>query len=293
MAALMFLALAVTLLLPWIGRTATQAATLAQVIGTVEIMPAGSDNWLPVSAGERVQEGDRVRTHSLSAATLVFFDESTTDLEAGTEIAVTQMSSQRSGDRVIVLYQALGQTYNHVRRSPDIASRFEIETPAAVTMVRGTEFALTVEGDGTTRVVVVEGVVDVTAQGTTVTVHAGQETMVQAEQSSTPVRSVPIAPPTPRFTSTPQATETPTATETPQPTETPKPTETLEPTKTLEPTEILEPTKVSEPSETPESSSPSSTHQPPGLTKTPQPPGQTRRPEPAPTKKPKPTKRSN
>ncbi len=281
MTTLMLLALVGTLLLPWIDKSTAQAATLIQVEGTVEIMPVGGDTWRPVLVGEWVKEGDRVRTHSLSAATLLFFDKSTTDMEANTEVAVTQISPQHSDDRVIVLYQALGQTYSRVQQSSDSASRFEIETPTAVTAVRGTAFALTVEADGTTRVAVAEGTVDVTTQGSTVAVHAGQETTVRADQSATPLHPVLTATSTPRFTSTPQPSETPTATGTPEPAGTP------------------EPTAVSEPGETPASPNPNSTHQPPGLTKTPQPPGQTRTPQPPgqtrqpkpdSTKKPKPPK---
>lgn len=278
--ALFLLVCAGALLLSWIGGTATQAATLAQVTGLVEIMPAGSDTWRPASVGGLVREGDRVHTHPLSAATLVFFNKSTTDLAADTEIAVTQMSSQRGGDPVVVLYQSLGQTYNQVQRLPDNASRFEIETPTAVVAVHGTEFVLTVEADGTTYVAVVEGVVNVTAQGTTVAVRAGQETTVQAKQSPTPTHSMPTATPTPRFTPTPQATETPAAVETPKPTETPASPEVPEPGETPE----------SPSSNTPQPPEPTKTHQPPGLTKTPEPPGQTRQP-PAPTQKPKPTKK--
>jgi len=291
-AALILLALVGTFLLPRIGGTTIQAATLAQVVGTVEVMPAGSAAWRAASVGERVTEGDRLRTDALSAATLVFFDQSTTALGTDTELVVAQMRSQHGG-KIIVLYQALGQTYNQVQRLPDAASRFEIETPTAVAAVRGTEFALTVDSDGATRVMVVEGVVNVTAQGSTVTLRAGQEITIKPQRAPTPVPARPTltATPTPRLTPTPPATETPEPTETLKPTETPRPTGAPEPIVTPKPVEAPEATEIPEPDETPQPPGQTKTPQPPGQTKTPQPPGQTRVPEPAPTQKPKPTKK--
>jgi hypothetical protein len=298
-AALILLALVGTFLLPWIGGSAPQAATLAQVVGTVEVMPAGSAAWRSASVGERVTEGDRLRTDAFSAATLAFFNQSTTALGTDTEIVVAQMRAQRAG-QVIVLYQARGQTYNQVQRMPDPASRFEIETPTAVATVCGTEFALTVDSDGATHVMVVEGVVDVTAQGSTVTVWAGQETTIQPHPSPVPVHPTLVATPTPRLTPMPQATETLKPPQTPRPTLTSRPTGTPDLTQTPRPVEAPEATEIPEPDETSEPSSSGKTPQPPGLTKTPQPPGQTktpqppgqtRAPEPAPTQKPKPTKK--
>jgi hypothetical protein len=288
--ALILLVCVGTLLLPWIGGTATQAATLAQVTGTVEVMPAGGDAWRSASVGERVAEGDRLRTDAFSAATLAFFDQSTAVLGTDTEIVVAQMRSQHDS-KVIVLYQALGQTYNQVQRLSDPASRFEIETPTAVVGVRGTEFAVTVDGDGATHVMVVEGMVDVTIRGSTVTVRGGQETTVQPQRTPVPARPTLVATPTPRLTLTSQATETLEPTQTPQPTPTSRPTGTPDLTQTPRPVEAPEPTEMPEPDETSEPSSSDKTPQPPGLTKTPQPPGQTRQPQPAPTQKPKPTKK--
>ncbi len=175
-------------------RGVVQAATLIQAEGIVEVLPAGGDAWREVSAGERLEAGDRVRTGSLSRATLAFFDGSLTGLEAGTEMAILEMNSQQESV-AIVLYQESGRTYNRVRPLPGGESCFKIETPAATAAVRGTEFAVVVGPDGSTQVVVVEGVVEVAARQSVVAVGAGQEATVWPDRP--PIIARPTLTPSP------------------------------------------------------------------------------------------------
>jgi hypothetical protein len=277
------------------GGAVVQAATLDAIRGTVQVSPAGSDAWASAAAGERIQAGDRIRTGPLSAATLVFFDGSATDLLGQAEVAILQMSSSPGGGRTpgvltrmgvltptgvltrmgvltptgvltrIVLRQTLGQTYSRVQRVPDPASCFEIETPSAITTVHGTEFAVAVEASGATHVTVVAGQVEVTAQKTTVAVLAGQETIVRPQR--------PPSPPASTLRTTPTSSPPPTAT-----TIAPQPSAPLA-TGTAE---IHNPQSATpQPpgwTETPQPSGQAETSQPPGQGKTHQPPGQTRTP---------------
>ena len=272
------------------GGTVAQAATLDALRGTVQVSRAGSDAWASAAAGERIQAGDRIRIGPLSAATLVFFDGSATDLLAQTEVAIVQMSSSPGGGRTpgvltrtgvltptgvlthIVLRQTLGQTYSRVQRGPDPASCFEIETPSAITAVRGTEFAVAVEANGATHVTVVAGQVEVTAQKTTVAVLAGQETIVRPQR--------PPSPPASTLRTTPASSPPPTATTiAPQPSA-PLPTGTAEihnPQSAIENPQSATP-QPSGWTETPQPPGQAETSQPPGQSKTHQPPGQTRTP---------------
>jgi hypothetical protein len=283
-AVLVLLVVTGLILRPWPETRIAQVATLSQVRGLVEVRSADGDAWQTASVGEQVKAGSRIRTSPLADATLTFFDGSTTVIEPETEIAVVQLDTwQDGGGKAIVLRQQVGQTYSHVQPLLDPDARFEIRTPTAVMAVRGTAFALDVETDGTTRVAVDEGVVDVTAGGSTVSVPAGQATEVRPQQPPAPILSKTPMPP--GHTKTPQP---PGQTKTPQPpglTKTPQPPGQ---TKTKEPEEIPEPTETSEPSETPEP-----TLKPPEPT--PRPPEPTQKPHPThpphPTEKPKPTKR--
>jgi len=301
--------------------TIAQAGTLVQVSGAVDVLPVGGEVWRSLSVGDRVEVGDRIRTGPLSAATLAFFDGSTTDMRARTEATIAQMSSRRDGSgKVIVVHQWLGQTYNRVARLRDARSHFRFETPTAVTTVRGTEFAIAIEPDGATRVEVVEGVVNVTAEETTVAVQAGQETRVLPEQpplaarsnravTPTPWPAPPLAGPaqgTPQWSPTPWPTRTsgpsgvaelprtPTPgemfgrTRTPTPSRTPAVTETPRPTELPQPTNTPQPTATSTPRPAPTSLRPTPTPPPTG-TPTPTPPFT---PIPTPTPTPTPTSTS-
>ena len=251
-------------------------ATLEQVRGAVDLMDADSDAWHSAAAGDQVMVGDQIRTGPLSTATLVFSDGSKTALQDKTEVAVVRMSARRDGGRDIVLRQTLGRTHSRVQRASDQASRFEIETPAAVAAVRGTEFTTAVAAAGTTNVSVTRGILEVTAQGQTVTVLADQETTVYP--GCPPSIPAPI----------PQATPTLTATPTPNPTENVTSTCAPAPTTTSEPASAP---RSTEPGCTPRLADPDqqAPQQPPGLTKTPQPPGHTKTPQPpGQDKKPKP-----
>jgi ferric-dicitrate binding protein FerR (iron transport regulator) len=281
--ALVLLTIGGLLLLTWPGAGVEEVAhtgRLDQVEGSVDVLPAGSDAWRPASASERVPAGSRIRTGPGSAAVLVFFDGSTTDLEAETEIAVIEMSSPRGNDRVVLLEQTLGQTYSRVQQSPDHESRFEIETPTTLVAVRGTEFSTAVEMDGTTHVAVTEGTVEVTAQETTVVVLVGQKTAVRPGQIPGDPVSIPQATPVPEPTLTP--TPMPTAKTVPAPTATPRPKTTAQP---ADPMVTLQPVGQDA---SPQPVDVTRTHEPPGLTKTPQPPGQIKTPQPPGREKPKP-----
>ncbi|MFQ5857050.1 MAG: FecR domain-containing protein, partial [Anaerolineae bacterium] len=258
----------------WREGVVVQTATLTYVSEVGEVQPAGSDSWQPASSGTVIQVGDRIRTWESAEAILAFFDGSINWLGPSTELGIVQLSSQRDGgSRVVVLRQSLGQTYNRVQQLPSPDSRFEIETQAAVIAVRGAEFTVYVAHSGVTRVAVVEGRVEVTAQDVTVQVLAGQATTVQPGQP----------PPAPAPAPTPAPPEDLPQLPQPGPTRTEKPTRTLEPTETYEPTKAPEPTRTEKPTET---SEPTRTEKP---TRTPEPIGThepTEAPEPTETERP-------
>jgi len=272
----------------WQGMTVVRTATLEAMGGVVEVRPAGSGTWLPASPVQLLKPGDRIRTGSSSTAVLAFFDGSKTALEAGTELTILEMRSRRDGSaKVIVLYQQRGQTYHRVRPLPDPASRFEVETPAAVTVVHGTEFAVAVEADGTTEVKVREGRVKVIARGKAVEVPAKHATSVKPDlpPAAPFVAPTPLPPlslmetplPVLRQTGTPTPTSeraqpalsgaegTLAPTETPTPMESPMPPASTQKRALPTPTEIppLEPTATPTPTETPVPPTPTKQPTPP------------------------------
>jgi len=119
--------------------------------GNVFLMKAGTDSWIEAQVGMSLEIGDIVKSGDSSSAEITFFDGSTIELQAGTEIEVASLNiSTDTGSTTISLKQALGDTVSRVTNLVDPASRYEIETPAGVAAVRGSVMLVSVIEDGTT-----------------------------------------------------------------------------------------------------------------------------------------------
>lgn len=109
-----------------------------------------------------------------------------------TDLVVTTLNTVAGGGKVTQMNVTRGQARLQVRRFNNPASRLEINTPAGVAAVRGTEFGVTVSDiSGKAGISTREGAVSVSAQGRSV--------LVQSNQFST---IVPGQPPTPPMTIT-------------------------------------------------------------------------------------------
>jgi hypothetical protein len=172
-----------------------QEVSVAQAEGTVLALPPDSESWQPLTEDVVIDTGTQVQTGDESSVVLTFPDDSKTVAAPNTELEIVRMSSLPNGSRgVIVMSQTLGQTLNVVQTSDSTNSRFEIRTPSARVVVRGTEFTVSVNELGTTEVAVAEGVVEVIAMGTTVILSAGESTVVNPGQEPTPPIVIPATP---------------------------------------------------------------------------------------------------
>jgi ferric-dicitrate binding protein FerR (iron transport regulator) len=222
-----------------------QEVSVAAAAGTVLALPPDSEIWQPLTEDTLLDSGTQIRTGEDSSVLLTYPDDSKTVAAPNTELEILQMSSLPSGNRrIILIRQNLGQTLNLVQPSDSANSIFEIQTPAATVTVRGTEFSVSVSDEGVTEVKVIEGTVEVTAMGMTVTLNVGQSTTVSpGDQPAPPESILPTPSPTPRFriTKTPdEATATEEFDETPTPaiviTRNPTSTPTDSPTRRPTPT---------------------------------------------------------
>ena len=139
-----------------------------------------SDVWQEGSDGMVLEAGNLIKTDAQSKVVLTFFEGSTITLESNAEIKIEQLSKITAGYYTILIQQILGRTWSLVSKITDIRSRYEIHTPSAAAMVRGTSFIVDVDSAGSTHVGVSEGVVAVEAQGNEVSVPAGYESTVSS-----------------------------------------------------------------------------------------------------------------
>jgi hypothetical protein len=92
-----------------------------------------------VDTQRTVQVGDRARTGPGAAARLVYFEGTSTELGPETGILIQRLERTAEGNLITRLFQAAGTTLNRVVRLADPAAHFEVETPAATALVRGTD----------------------------------------------------------------------------------------------------------------------------------------------------------
>lgn len=123
------------------SRALASSSTLSILRGTVEVKHAGGE-FQPAIDGQLVQAGDVVRTGPESGAVLIFPDGSTATLQSETEVDLAELSASASGDIVVLMRQAVGQTWHVIERSLTPNSRYRVRTPAATASVRGTLFAV-------------------------------------------------------------------------------------------------------------------------------------------------------
>ncbi len=108
--------------------------------GEVLVMKEGTDDWGPAEQGTELDIGDAVKTGGNSSAKITFFDGSTMELWADTEVEILSLDiACETGITTISLLQTIGTTISRVTAILDPASSYEVETPSGVVGVRGSE----------------------------------------------------------------------------------------------------------------------------------------------------------
>jgi hypothetical protein len=175
-------------------RAPSKLTTISKVTGEVLVLKAGATDWSPASSGMSLEAGDRIKTGAGSNAVITFFDGSTIELAADTEISVSELGiAERTGSTVINLWQQVGKTRSRVEKLVDPASRYEIETPAGAAVVRGSVGDVEVDKDGTTKITNIEGRWCGIGQGKEVCIPQGYFLIIIMNQ--VPGVPAPIAPP--------------------------------------------------------------------------------------------------
>ncbi len=148
------------------------------------------------SVGTRLQAvGDTIRTEERSSTVL--------DIDTGiglikvaekTTLQVKQLQALPNGGRTTRLEVTRGQARLQLRPFTHKASRLEVITPAGVSGVRGTEFGVSAQPNGKTGVATLSGSVATTAQGRSVLIKGGFQSLVvpgEAPLPATPLKDDP------------------------------------------------------------------------------------------------------
>ena len=163
--------------------------TLSILSGEVEVISPDATGRQQGNDGMTLTVGTRIRTGADSRAVLTFLEGSTITLEPGTEVDIEQIQIAENQTRSIILKQWLGRTWSRVVKLADPGSRYQINTPTATAIVRGTLFITEVEESGLTKIATTQGLVSVIAQGDEVLVPANYQTQVEPDaKPSSPAR---------------------------------------------------------------------------------------------------------
>ncbi|MGH2353900.1 MAG: FecR family protein, partial [Chloroflexota bacterium] len=139
---------------------------------------ATPQEFLPGRQGQDLAVGDVVRTDPTGNALVTYFEGTTAEVGPSSRLVVQQLTKGETGAPQVSLFQAAGQVIHRVARALLPGARYEVQTPAATVIVRGTVLRMTVHPDGTTRIEVFSGRVEVAAQGITVVLYPGTFTEV-------------------------------------------------------------------------------------------------------------------
>jgi hypothetical protein len=155
------------------GPRGANAATLDASIGTVEVLD-GSGNWIPVSDGQRVKPGQRLRTGADSRVTLTFFEGTQVTMDPQTDLVLSELAGDWGKKLQVVMIQNEGETSHQVVPLQGEESNYSVMTPSGEASVRGTSFKVLVEETGSSVFSVDSGAVLVSNNGEEAFLAAGQ-----------------------------------------------------------------------------------------------------------------------
>jgi exonuclease VII small subunit len=153
------------------------AVTLAAVSGDVRVRPPQSKDYLEAKRGARLEDGARIKTGADGVAELQYDDGSKAVVRIDSEIIVRPKSGERPSGLVLML----GRVWAKIAKSSGGDRSFEVQSANAVAGVRGTDFEVGVGLDGSARVVVSSGEVEVEGEEQRVSVKGGHQ--VETEQN--------------------------------------------------------------------------------------------------------------
>ncbi len=165
-----------------------------EVTGDVEVLPRGETEWQPAEKGMSLNEGYSIRSGPDSKAVAVFADQVIMAVEQESEVDLEKLQKSRKTGMNIKVDLGQGQIWNDVGKLKSKRSKFYVETPQAVTGVRGTVFTVQVSPDEKTKVGVVKGNVDVRTRGMMITpTKVGENSMTEVVASEPPAQPTAIS----------------------------------------------------------------------------------------------------
>lgn len=159
------------------------AATLEVLEPGVEVLRANTVNPVSIKVEAVVAFGDIIRTDATGRARVTFFaDGVDTELLPNTEYRIEHFRGTTESFDIEVQVIA-GETIQRLKKLLDSSSSYNILTPGMELVARGTQFAVRVEGNGRSAMLVSDGAVDASAQSQNASVPPGFGVRANAQES--------------------------------------------------------------------------------------------------------------
>ncbi len=173
--------------LAWIKQTAVDAEVVA--LHGNALITRSDKSVHKVKMGDHIRLGDQLDVELASSLSVKFADGTVATLHENSRVHFNHLSQYSDSGMVDTRFRLeKGRVDTLAIPAKGAGSRFEIQTPSAITAVRGTEFrTMVVDSDQVSRVEVLKGKVAVKGQSATRAIPAGYGTRVAP-------RKAPIAP---------------------------------------------------------------------------------------------------
>jgi hypothetical protein len=137
-----------------------RVAVINNIKGSVEIQKAGVTEWKPAAVRDELYINEKVQTRKGAMCEILLDDGSILKLKENTMLEINDLSEDPETKKKSSIFKLLlGKLW--AKAAPQGDSKFNVVTPTAIAGVRGTEFAIIVEINGSSEILVFEGSIDV------------------------------------------------------------------------------------------------------------------------------------
>lgn len=171
-----------------IPRKPPAAGAIINATGDAQIRLVETADWLTADIKQDLLTGDGLRTGPLGTMALLFADRTQVRVQRNSTLTVKSVAGSPGGGSTTLRLDRGGTWSRAVTGGPGV----EIETPSATAAIRGTDWSLTVDDQGSTRLIVLDGEVVLENPYGRVTVARGE--IAFAEIGKAPTKTVLVNP---------------------------------------------------------------------------------------------------
>ncbi|MDP4030450.1 MAG: tetratricopeptide repeat protein [Gallionella sp.] len=173
------------------------AAEIVSLQGKGEFREPADSAWRNAAVRQQLARGDFVRTGDASRMGVLLADQTQIRLAANSMMQIKQLGDNR--DRGTILKQSAGRSWTQSKNinapaafiqsmADKTPNKLIVETPSAVAAIRGTDWEMVVDEDGTSTMTVLSGVVLLSNEQGSVSVGVGEQG--QAKIGVAPVKRI-------------------------------------------------------------------------------------------------------